>query len=220
MEKEELAKCLEGCLPAVSGAGRALLRQYGTVVRHIRERTVAWQGDGVTHVYLVLEGRARLLKHRGDGSSFFLGNLEGGGWLGLPEAVAGVPLLADGLAEAGCALLSLGAPSFIKICQSPEMGFYVQRELALGACRLHGQFEDRTPLEKIKKFLTLRGGADKKRSEASAPAVIEITQEQLAEVVGFTRETVNRTLKDLEDAAVLRLERGKILVDLLGLAKV
>lgn len=220
METEELASRLEACLPGVSGQGRALLGQYGTVARHSRERAVTWQGDKVTHVYLVLEGRARVLKHRADGSSFILGNLEGGGWIGLPEAVAGVPLLADGLAEAGSAFLSVGAPSFLKICQNLEMGIYLQKELALGACRLHGQFEDRTPLEKIKKFLTLRGGADLKKSPTPGPAVIEITQEQLAEVVGFTRETVNRTLKELEDAAVLRLERGKISVDLARLANI
>jgi CRP/FNR family transcriptional regulator, cyclic AMP receptor protein len=39
---------------------------------------------------------------------------------------------------------------------------------------------------------------------------IPLTQEELAQVVGATRPTVNRTLKEGEDAGVVRLGRGRV----------
>jgi CRP-like cAMP-binding protein len=39
---------------------------------------------------------------------------------------------------------------------------------------------------------------------------IPLTQEELAQVVGATRPTVNRTLKEGEDAGVVRLARGRV----------
>jgi len=194
---------------------RTLLERSGTELCHARERTVCWQGDPVTHVYLVRSGRARLVKHRSDGSSMLLGWVEAGGWIALPEAMAGVSHLCDVEAEAACHLFSLAVPALQRIAARPDFSSWLQRELALAACRLHGHLEAKTPQEKIRQFLALRGG-----SAASGPGgrdalvSIEITQDQLAQAVGFTRETVNRTLKDLEDAAVLRLERGRIEVNL------
>ena len=42
------------------------------------------------------------------------------------------------------------------------------------------------------------------------PSVIPLTQEELAQVVGATRPTVNRCLKEGEDAGVLRVSRGRV----------
>jgi len=39
---------------------------------------------------------------------------------------------------------------------------------------------------------------------------IPLTQEELAQVVGATRPTINRTLKEGEDAGVVRLARGRV----------
>jgi len=43
-----------------------------------------------------------------------------------------------------------------------------------------------------------------------AAVSIPLTQEELAQVVGATRPTVNRTLKEGEDAGVVRLARGRV----------
>jgi CRP/FNR family transcriptional regulator, cyclic AMP receptor protein len=43
-----------------------------------------------------------------------------------------------------------------------------------------------------------------------AAVSIPLTQEELAQVVGATRPTINRTLKEGEDAGVVRLARGRV----------
>jgi CRP-like cAMP-binding protein len=47
-------------------------------------------------------------------------------------------------------------------------------------------------------------------SADGAAVSIPLTQEELAQVVGATRPTVNRTLKEGEDAGVVRLSRGRV----------
>jgi CRP-like cAMP-binding protein len=48
-------------------------------------------------------------------------------------------------------------------------------------------------------------------TDADGGAVsIPLTQEELAQVVGATRPTINRTLKEGEDAGVVRLARGRV----------
>lgn len=209
METEELIAKIPGGLEERT---RALLARSGTPLRHARERTICWQGDPVTHVYLVVSGRARQIKNRSDGSSMLLGLAEGGAWLGLPEAMAGVPHLCDIEVEGGCLLLSLAVPALERLSAQADFSAWLKRDLALTACRLHAHFDAKTPMEKIRQFLALRGASAE--GEGEKIAVIEITQDQLAQAVGFTRETVNRALKELEDAAVVRLERGRIEVSM------
>jgi CRP-like cAMP-binding protein len=47
-------------------------------------------------------------------------------------------------------------------------------------------------------------------SRTSAPTRIPLTQEELAQIVGTTRPTVNRVLKEAEGAGVVRLSRGAL----------
>ncbi len=54
--------------------------------------------------------------------------------------------------------------------------------------------------------------------DGDAPAVIPLTQQDIAELVGATRPTVNLELNALADAGALRLERGRItIVDIAAL---
>jgi CRP-like cAMP-binding protein len=46
--------------------------------------------------------------------------------------------------------------------------------------------------------------------DSSGATVISLTQEDLAQVVGTTRPTMNRLLRDGEDAGILRVSRGRV----------
>ena len=52
------------------------------------------------------------------------------------------------------------------------------------------------------------------------PPIVPLTQEDLAQVVGTTRPTVNRLLREGEAAGILRLTRGQVeIVDVDALAR-
>jgi CRP-like cAMP-binding protein len=48
--------------------------------------------------------------------------------------------------------------------------------------------------------------------EGDEPAVIPLTQQEISELVGATRPTVNLELNGLADAGAVRLERGRITI--------
>ncbi len=73
--------------------------------------------------------------------------------------------------------------------------------------RIHESLEKRGPREKLIAFLSARMESF---GIPGMPHRVEITQEQIAEVVGYTRETVNRHLKELEGEKRIALVRGAV----------
>jgi CRP/FNR family cyclic AMP-dependent transcriptional regulator len=54
--------------------------------------------------------------------------------------------------------------------------------------------------------------ADLYCSDVGSPAVVALTQEQIAEFAGSSRATVNRVLGEEQERGVVRLERGRVTV--------
>ena len=52
--------------------------------------------------------------------------------------------------------------------------------------------------------------ADLYCSDVGSPAVVPLTQEQIAEFAGSSRATVNRVLREEQERRVVRLERGRV----------
>jgi CRP/FNR family transcriptional regulator len=89
------------------------------------------------------------------------------------------------------------------------MRSFFLRELSRRYCALHSQIELRTPIDRLARFLLAR---------CAGAGEVACTQEEIAEAVGVTRETVNRHLARLQDKGVLKVGRGSIrIVDAEGL---
>lgn len=65
---------------------------------------------------------------------------------------------------------------------------------------------DRRVTRRLHELVRVYAGAD------GDPVVVGLTQEQLAELVGGTRPSVNQVLRRLEDLGVVQLGRGRIVV--------
>lgn len=52
------------------------------------------------------------------------------------------------------------------------------------------------------------------------PAFIDITHQELAEMIGSSRETVSLTLKTLENSNYITLLHGKIIIDINSLREI
>ena len=76
--------------------------------------------------------------------------------------------------------------------------------------QIHGELEYRSPMEKIMNYLLAWIKSFEKKDKKSGNFIIDITQETLAETVGFTRETVNKHLHELQDKGIISIGRGKI----------
>jgi CRP-like cAMP-binding protein len=203
--QDRLEQQLQSVLGTLSIRQRALMRRLGDVQAVRVDRALYYQSEPSRFVGLVLVGRFRLTKYRADGSSVQLGACGPGGWLGLTEATLGAPYLSDAVASEPAEVLGYVRERFVELVREARLQELVAGTLARTLYRTQTQFEAATALERLTLFL---------RQEAMAlpGARIVMTQDQIAQSVGLTRETVNRHLRDLSDRGAVTLLRGAVVV--------
>jgi CRP/FNR family transcriptional regulator, cyclic AMP receptor protein len=189
---------------ALGAEGRRALERIAAPLPLRTGRALFYQGDRADAAYLVLGGSLRGVMYRSDESSLEMGRYGEGEWLGLAECVLDSPRLMDAVAEEPCALISFPRPGFERLLGLPGMERFFLREMARRYCTLHSRIELNQPMDRLVRFLLQRGGTS--RGEISC------TQEEIAEAVGVTRETVNRHLGRLQEEGLVRVGRGSVRV--------
>jgi cAMP-binding proteins - catabolite gene activator and regulatory subunit of cAMP-dependent protein kinases len=209
-EREELRRLVAAALgdsdqDADSEALETMLR-CGRSASTREGRAFFYQGDRPEAALLVLRGRARLLQYKGGARKIELPSREKGDWLGLAALAADEPQPYDALAETECLCLALPRYGFALASRERCFEALVARALAAEILALHSFIADESPTEKIAAYLLARrariAGADKPR--------VAVTQGELAQAIGVTRETVNKKLGDLEARGLVRALRGQI----------
>jgi CRP-like cAMP-binding protein len=213
-EKKDLEKKLRTfpCFSALDETARADFLQYGTRMPLKKGRTLFYQGDKAESVSLVLSGEMKKIKTRADGTSLILGIVQEGGWLGLPEMLAEGLYLTDCVAEDGSEVLSLFRNQFNRFLRIPKFQDAVNKIIARDFYALHSYIDVTSPLRKITDFFRAKIETFREKDPVSKDWVINMTQDELAEIVGFTRETVNKHLKILESKGIIRIGRAQIMI--------
>jgi len=175
-----------------------------------KEMSLYYQGEPAETVYLIIIGTLKIVKYRADESSLILEKTGPGEWIGLSEVIANGPYLTDAVTEEQCEMLCFSKNNFKLLLKIPLFQNKITEYLARHYYTLHANLESRTPLQKIVRFFRARIESFETRDITTGNLIIEITQEALAESIGYTRETTNKHLKELEDKKVIRLLRGKI----------
>jgi CRP/FNR family transcriptional regulator, cyclic AMP receptor protein len=198
-------------LPAFRGmdpaARRALLREAIEVPLRTG-RALCCQGDRAERCWVLVSGRVRGVMYRSDETTVELGRSVPGDWLGLAELLLDSPYLADQVAEEHCTLAAFGRVGLGRLLEIAGMRAVLLREMAKRYYTLHARIELAGPLDRLVRFLLDRspGTAD------SGPAAVAGTQEEIAEAIGATRETVNRHLQRLQDEGLVKVGRGAVTV--------
>jgi CRP/FNR family transcriptional regulator, cyclic AMP receptor protein len=182
-----------------------------SMVKSFRKGMVLfYQGDRAEGVYFILSGRIDIIKYRSDESSVILNKFDQGRWLGLPENIAEGPYLTDALVEEKSELLYIQKNSFKSLLNLPGFSRMILKTISHDYFSLHANLETNSPLQKIIKYFKAYIRTYKDNNVNSGSMIIEITQENLAASIGFTRETVNKHLSDLQKKNIISLSRGKI----------
>lgn len=190
-------------------------REAGRFLRRVairREKALFYQEDPAGAAYAVVSGRIRMMKWRPDGTSFLLGKGFPGDWLGLAETVMEGPYLCDAVAEADSELTMIRSTDMPYLMGIGGLGPRLTRELAAGYYPLHDALENGTPELRIVHQLARLLAGDGARGHAAGNMVLTVTQEELAEATGLSRETVNRHLGLLQKCGVVEVSRGRITV--------
>lgn len=209
MTQEDLSTKLASfaCFKGVNAIDRSRITAAGMLLDCRSARALFYQGDRSDRAALVIIGHIDQVKYRSDGASLRMKIASPGDWVGLAETIASGPYLADAITRDECTVLMFTRERIVPLLALPACSSMMLSTLAREQYDVHSMLDQRSPEEKIISFLRsrveLNGGGH---------TVVEMTQEALAESIGYTRETVNKTLASLVKSGCISLERGKITV--------
>jgi len=167
------------------------LREQATVRTYERNQLVFGQGDPSAELFVVQTGRIAIAARAADGRESVLAVLEEGGLFGELPLFDDAPRVADARALVESQVIVLEYAPVRKVLEEhPEGLWYVVRLLtrrlrATDEALADAVFLD-VPARTAKRLLELAGDADEFK--------LPVTQEELAAMVGASRERVNKAL--------------------------
>jgi len=178
-------------LSALPPATLEELRRHSTVRTVARNEVLFRQGEPATELYGVVKGRIAILTRSPDGRESLVAVLDEGSLLGELPMFDGGPRSADARALEESSVLVLDYESVrAAIDAQPTLLWVIVRMLARRLRNTDEALADAVfldvPARTAKRLLEIAGGADEFR--------LPMTQEDLAGLVGASRERVNKAL--------------------------
>ncbi len=167
------------------------LREQATVRTFARNEVLFRQGDPASELFVVQEGRVAIAQQSGDGRESVVAVLEDGGLFGDLGLFDGAPRSADVRALTETTVVVLGYEPVRAVLQArPELLWVMVRLLAQRLRATDEALADAVfldvPARTAKRLLELAGDADR--------FTLPVTQEELASMVGASRERVNKAI--------------------------
>ena len=194
----------------------AVIEHLGTYMtrRTVRQGAMIFaKGDPGTTLMAVLSGSVRIGLRAGDGHEVVLNVIEPGQVFGEVALLDGRARTADAVAITDCQLMVIDRRDFIPFLRrEPDVVLKLIETLCDRIRRTSTQVEEMIglslPARLAKALLELSGGADASATRHN----VRITQSELANLVGLSRESTNKQLRAWEERAWVHLERGSIAV--------
>ncbi|MFQ5855822.1 MAG: Crp/Fnr family transcriptional regulator, partial [Anaerolineae bacterium] len=177
---------------------------------------VFFEGDPPLWVYIVIEGRIKLLKHSVDGKQVILHLLQPGEMFGGVAAFGRrpYPFTAQALIPSG--VLKISGPDFHKIMeQHPEVSNQVVRELAARLIEAHEAMKN-LAIEHVEQRIAhtiLKLASHSNGDEPNHMTIdIRLTRQDIADMSGTTVETTIRVFSKWRQAGIVESQNGKIVI--------
>jgi CRP/FNR family cyclic AMP-dependent transcriptional regulator len=178
--------------------------------RFPKHKTIVEEGLPGDYMYVIREGRVKVTKLSGDGREKILELLEAGSFFGEMSLLDSAPRSASVKALTEVRVLALARNDFLNVLRrSPDLALAVIQELTQ---RLRQQDEQASALsfQRVKERtqgLLMRLARD----DTGVPgrlATPSLTHQQIADMIGTSRETVTRAVKNLKQDGWLE-QQGK-----------
>lgn len=197
-------------------ADRLMLSSIKSMHAYPRGETIFFEGQPATGVYILCSGRVKLSTNSEEGRSIIVRVVEPGEVLALSATVTGAPLEGSASAIDDCtvsfvskrdftSLLNGNRPIAVKALK--ELG-RVYRNAYTRICTLGLSSSVGEKLARL--FLEW---CDKNRAEGGAIRIpLTYTHEEMAEMIGSSRETVTRLLRTFRDRGLISFEGNTLLI--------
>ena len=191
---------------------------------------VVTQGEPARALFAILHGRLKVVSCGPDGRDTVLGIMSEGEVFGEVALIDGGTRSATVTAIETCELLVVDREQFLKLLEeSPPLAVKLLVVLARRLRRLSQRSEDAAfldvPSRLARSLLDLASRFGEKRPSSKDICIqLRLSQQELGELVGATRESVNKHLSDWTRQGFLRLQSGRMIISdiesLRGLARV
>jgi len=182
--------------------------------RFPKHKTIVEEGFSGDYMYVIQKGRVKVTKFSGDGREKILDMLDEGSFFGEMSLLDSAPRSASVTAMTDVRILALARNDFMDVLsRSPGLALAVIRELTR---RLREQDEQASSLsyQRVKQrtqglFVRLALEDSSLPDRRATPA---LTHQQIADMIGTSRETVTRAVKGLKEEGWLAQEGKQYLV--------
>jgi len=174
------------------------------------------EGDGGDQLYVIAEGKLKLGTSSGDGRENLLSILGPGEMFGELSLFDPGPRTSTATAVTDAKLLSLGQEKLLPwLAENPKVALQLLARLAQRLRRTNEAVGDLVFSDvpgRVAKALIDLGERFGKKTDEGLYVHHDLTQEELAQLVGASRETVNKALADFAGRNWLKLDGRAVLI--------
>ena len=201
---------------ALDDAAAASLRASMDTVKIAKGSILFKEGDDGEHLYVIIEGKLKLGTSSGDGRENLLSILGPGEMFGELSLFDPGPRTSTATAVTDAKLLSLSHEKVIPwLKQNPEVSLQLLTRLSQRLRRTNEAVGDLVFSDvpgRVAKALIDLGDRFGKTTAEGLLVNHDLTQEELAQLVGASRETVNKALADFAGRGWLKLDGRSVLI--------
>jgi CRP/FNR family cyclic AMP-dependent transcriptional regulator len=189
------------------------LSAYAKTRSFKRGQSIFAKGDPGTSLFAICAGSVKISVPSLSGKDAIFNVLGEGDIFGEIALLDGQPRTADAVALGDCELLVIERRDFLPVVQNhPEIALKLIEVLCARLRHSSEQVEDvmflDLPGRLAKTLLRLSERANHLRKDHKVP----ITQREIGQIIGMSRESTNKQLRSWEEHKWVRLERGGIVV--------
>lgn len=202
--------------PIFSDLEPEALDQLCRYAKHItakRGATIAAKGEPGNSLFAVVSGTVKISSSSPDGRNAILNIIGPGEIFGEIAVLDGAPRTADATANTNCELYIIDRRDFLPFVRSQPALAMKFIELLCARLRWTSQQVEQVILQNLPgRLASALLGLTEERKLDSGSGTLAITQQEISEMVGMTRESINKQLRAWAARSWVRLEHGAIVV--------
>jgi CRP/FNR family cyclic AMP-dependent transcriptional regulator len=177
-----------------------------------RHKTIVHAGDSTDSLFVIVSGQAKVLNRDVEGNEVILTFLAAGECFGEMGLIDGSPRSADVVASENSELLEISKSDFTRaLAGNVDLCLNIMKSLVWRLREANRKIESLALMDvygRVAKLLLdlseLEGGVRVVRRK--------MTKQDMAKMVGASREMVSRVMKDLETSGYIRSEEGRLVL--------
>lgn len=202
-------------IPLFAGLTEAQLEHIAKIAirRKVpRHSTIVHVGDCIDALYVIVSGCVKVLNRDADGREVILTLLGAGECFGEMGLIDGAPRSADVVTNENCELLVIAKTDFKRaLADNVDLCLNIMKSLVLRLREANRKIESLALMDvygRVAKLLL-----DFSELEHGVRVIKrKVTKQDMAKMVGASREMVSRVMKDLETSGYIRVETGRIVL--------